>query len=103
MKSRIRILMIEDAQTDFLLVKTALKKGGMSFESTRVDLEERFLHEIEHRRPDVILSDHGLPAFDGFQALALAQQRCADVPFIFVTGAMGEAVAIDSLRMGATD
>jgi PAS domain S-box-containing protein len=51
----------------------------------------------------VILSDHGLPAFDGFTALGLAQQRAPDTPFIFVTGSLGEEMAIKALKTGATD
>jgi light-regulated signal transduction histidine kinase (bacteriophytochrome) len=61
------------------------------------------MEELERHPPDVILSDHGLPNFDGFTALAIARERCPQTPFIFVTGAMGEEVAIDSLRSGASD
>ena len=56
---------------------------------------KEFLREIECRPPDVILSDHGLPSFDGFTALSIAREKCPDTPFIFVTGSMGEEVAIN--------
>ena len=75
----------------------------MSFRSKRVDTQEAFVHELEHNRPDVILSDHGLPSFDGFMALTIAREKCPDVPFIFVTGRLGEQIAIETLRNGATD
>jgi PAS domain S-box-containing protein len=61
------------------------------------------MRELDQYPPDLILSDHGLPGFDGFAALALAREHCPETPFIFVTGAMGEELAIDSLRGGATD
>src|SRR4051794_9410110 len=80
-----------------------LRAGGLSFEAKRVETREEFLREIEHHTPDLILSDHGLPGFDGFTALAIARDRCPETPFIFVTGSMGEELAIDSLRSGATD
>ncbi|HEY1490966.1 MAG TPA: ATP-binding protein, partial [Verrucomicrobiae bacterium] len=73
------------------------------FSFRRVDTEDGFIREIEEFRPNVILSDHGLPAFDGFSALTLAQQKCPDVPFIFVTGSLGEEMAIKALKSGATD
>src|SRR4051794_8390410 len=80
-----------------------LRAGGLSFEAKRVETREEFLREIEHHTPDLILSDHGLPGFDGFTALAIARDRCPETPFIFVTGSMGEELAIDSLRSGASD
>src|SRR5687767_7141201 len=80
-----------------------LRSGGLAFETKRVETRDEFMHEIEEHPPDVILSDHGLPNFDGFTALAIARERCPETPFIFVTGSMGEELAIDSLRSGATD
>ncbi|HVV73753.1 MAG TPA: ATP-binding protein, partial [Verrucomicrobiae bacterium] len=58
---------------------------------------------LERFRPSVILSDHGLPAFDGFSALSIAQKKAPDVPFIFVTGSLGEEMTIQALKSGATD
>lgn len=103
MKKRIRILLLEDVKTDAELVRQALRRGGVSFALRRVETEGEFLQELERHRPDVILSDHGFPEFDGFKALELAQGRCPEVPFIFVTGAMGEEVAVASFKNGATD
>src|SRR5260221_5495556 len=81
----------------------ALRAGGMNFCSKRVDSRTAFLDELEHHPPDVILSDHGLPAFDGFAALALARDKRPDIPFIFVTGSVGEERAIETFKNGATD
>lgn len=103
MKQQIRILILEDVGADAELIHRALRKGGLSFHSRWVETEADFQHELLHDPPDLILSDHGFPVFDGFAALALAKQRCPETPFIFVTGALGEEVAIASLKQGATD
>jgi len=95
--------MIEDEAKDAELAEHTLRQGGFDFSFRRVDTEDGFLREVDHFKPNVILSDHGLPAFDGFSALVLAQQKCPDVPFIFVTGSLGEEMAIKALKSGATD
>jgi PAS domain S-box-containing protein len=95
--------MIEDEARDAFLVEHALKESGFNFSFKRVDTEPGFLDQLQRFRPSVILSDHGLPAFDGFSALALAQQKVPEVPFIFVTGSLGEEMAIKALKSGATD
>src|SRR4051812_8240848 len=95
--------MIEDEARDAELAEHTLRHGGFDFSFKRVDTENDFLREIDEFRPSVILSDHGLPAFDGFSALHLAQEKCPDVPFIFVTGSLGEEMAIKALKSGATD
>lgn len=95
--------MIEDEVQDAELAQHTLRHGGFDFSFKRVDTEDAFMHELEHFKPSIILSDHGLPQFDGFAALNLAKQTCPDVPFIFVTGSLGEEMAIKALKSGATD
>lgn len=95
--------MLEDTATDVVLINHELRRAGLQFQTKRVETKKDFLRELEHNAPDAILSDHGLPAFDGFAALAIARDKAPDTPFIFVTNARGEALAIDSLRSGATD
>jgi PAS domain S-box-containing protein len=95
--------MVEDEVHDATLVEHTLKKSGFEFSFKRVDSQEFFLNALERFHPSVILSDHGLPAFDSFSALALAQQKAPDVPFIFVTGSLGEEMTIQALKSGATD
>ncbi len=95
--------MVEDEVRDATLVEHTLKEGGFDFCLKRVDTKDDFLRELEKFRPSVILSDHGLPAFDGFTALSLAQKQAPDVPFIFVTGSLGEEMTIKALKSGATD
>src|SRR4051794_32711519 len=95
--------MIEDEAHDAALVEHTLKDGGFNFSFKRVDTEEGFLDELQHYDPSLILSDHGLPAFDGFAALEIAKAKAPDVPFIFVTGSLGEEMAIKALKNGASD
>lgn len=95
--------MVEDELRDATLVEHSLKHGGFDCSFKRVETEQAFLSELHRFKPTVILSDHGLPAFDGFTALALAQQNAPDVPFIFVTGSLGEEMAIKALKSGASD
>jgi len=95
--------MIEDVAQDAALVEHALKTSGFDFCLKRVDNEAAFLRELKRFGPAIILSDHGLPAFDGFSALALAQEKAPEIPFIFVTGSLGEETTIKALKSGATD
>lgn len=103
MKKELQILFVEDVPADALMVNHALKRAGLSFTSKRVDSKAIFIHELKRNPPDVILSDHGLPSFDGFTALAIAREKCPDVPFIFVTDSLGEQMAIETFESGATD
>src|ERR1051325_7955759 len=103
MGNALHILMLEDRPEDAVLVKEELRRGGMQFSFARVESKRDFLGEITRHTPDIILSDHGLPQFDGLSALHLARQQCPDVPFVFVTGALGEEFAIRSFEAGATD
>ncbi len=95
--------MIEDTAPDVVLINHELRKAGLHFRSRRVESRESFLHELEHHTPDVILSDHGVPGFDGFAALAEARSRCPEVPFIFVTGEPDEKALEETLKSGADD
>jgi PAS domain S-box-containing protein len=102
-RNKIKILCLEDVPADAAMVSDALRKSGLDFQFVRVESKEAFLGELEDGPPDVILSDHGLPAFDGFMALAGARDKCPGVPFIFVTGGQGEQQAIEAFECGATD
>jgi len=103
LKKEIHILMLEDNPTDSELAGHTLRRGGVKFTSTRVETERDFIHELEKNTPDLILSDYALPGFDGYAALDIAKKRAPNIPFIFVTGTMGEEVAIETLKSGATD
>lgn len=95
--------MLEDSAADAELTQHTLRRAGIQFTAERVDTEDQFIQEIEERPPDLILSDYALPGFDGYAALDLAKKKCPQTPFIFVTGTMGEEVAIETLKNGATD
>ncbi|MBI4661130.1 MAG: response regulator [Verrucomicrobia bacterium] len=103
MKKEIRILLLEDDVVDAELNKHALREGGFNFRIERVEGKQEYLEQLDRGKPDLILSDNTLPSFDGFTALAIAQQKCPDTPFIFVSGTLGEEMAIESLKRGATD
>jgi PAS domain S-box-containing protein len=95
--------MVEDEAHDATLVEHALRESGFDYCLSRVDTEQEFLRQLDSFHPSVILSDHGLPAFDGFTALSLAQKKAPDVPFIFVTGSLGEEMTVQALKSGAAD
>lgn len=103
MKNQIRLLLLEDSGTDADLVQHALRQLGIPFSLHHVDTRNGFVQQLKKAPPDVILSDFSLPSLDGYTALELARERCPDVPFIFVTGTLGEEVAIETLKKGATD
>lgn len=95
--------MLEDVVRDAELVRNTLKQGGFQFLFKRVESEKEFLVALTKFRPSLILSDHGLQTFDGFAALELARAKVPDAPFIFVTGSLGEEMAIKALKSGAAD
>jgi len=103
MKERLVIIHLEDDPTDAELIEAMLESEGMACEIRRVETESDFLSAITTTHADLILSDYALPTFDGLSALILARTHCLDVPFIFVTGAMGEEKAVESMKQGATD
>jgi PAS domain S-box-containing protein len=103
MKSPLRILFLEDDPKDAELVQQTLASDGISCYVTRVETEADFIASLEQGGFDLILADYTLPSFDGLSALKIAQQGCPHVPLIFVSGTLGEEVAIEALKIGATD
>ena len=103
MEQALRILILEDLPSDAELMVYELRQTGIVHSYRRVADREPFVAALAEGWPDLILSDFHLPNFDGLEALALAQAACPDTPFIFVSGAMGEEVAIDAVKRGATD
>lgn len=99
----IAILLLEDSTLDADLTLNRLTKARIEHQTTRVETREAFTNALRNRTFDLILSDFALPTFDGLTALEIAQQQSPETPFIFVSGQMGEEVAIDSLKRGATD
>ncbi len=103
MGQELRIIMVEDVESDAELVERELKRAGLAVQARRVEREEDFRRELDEFRPHVILSDFSMPQFDGMSALRIASEIVPDVPFIFVSGTLGEDYAIRALRNGATD
>jgi signal transduction histidine kinase len=102
-KSPLRILYLEDDPKDAELVEALLEAEGVACSVTRVDSRADFLAALEQEGFDLILADYSLPSFDGMSALKIAVGRRPEMPFIFVSGTMGEEVAIEALKIGATD
>jgi PAS domain S-box-containing protein len=103
MQRPLRILSLEDDPHDTELIQELLETEDVACEMTRVDTQAAFLAALDQGGIDLILGDHTLPSFDGLSALKLAMNQCPDVPFIFVSGTLGEEVAIEALKIGATD
>ncbi|MBN1936315.1 MAG: response regulator [Anaerolineae bacterium] len=103
MKQSIYILHLEDDPADAELVQARLEEAGLTCQITHVQTRDEYGEALRRGEYDIILADYQLPMFDGISALRLAQELCPDVPFIFVSGTMGEDAAIEGLTEGATD
>jgi PAS domain S-box-containing protein len=99
----LRILYLEDDPGDGELVQATLEGEGIACHITRVETRADFVAALEQGGIDLILADYTLPAFDGMSALKISNTMCPEIPFIFVSGTLGEEVAIEALKMGATD
>ena len=103
MNSKLRILHLEDDPRDTELVQETLAIDGISSHVTRVETEADFVASLQQGGFDLILADYTLPSFDGLSALKIARQNWPHLPLIFVSGTLGEEVAIEALKIGATD
>jgi PAS domain S-box-containing protein len=99
----LRILLLEDSELDARLIHAHFEEAGLSVHLTRVDSREDFIRALAREGFDLILSDYNVPGFDGLSALNVARRSLPDVPFLFVSGALGEERAIELLKRGATD
>ncbi len=103
MKSPLHILHLEDDPNDALLVQSTLENDDIACVITRVDDRDSFVAALERGGIDLVLSDFALFAFDGFSAITISQAGWPLLPVILVSGTLGEELAIDSLKIGATD
>jgi PAS domain S-box-containing protein len=103
MMMRLRFLLLEDNPLDAHMVEATLKNGGIDCELLRVQTRPDFVAALLSDKFDLILADYALPTFDGIAALEIACHRRPDVPFIFLSGSLGEELAIKALKSGATD
>ncbi len=102
-RKKIKILIIEDNDFDFELVERKLQSINFSFEARRAIVEEEFNQHLLQFKPDLILSDFSLPTFSGLEALSIAKKHNPMIPFIFVTGTLGEELAVETMIQGAND
>ena len=98
-----RILYLEDVPKDAQLIEATLEGEGISCELIRADNQDDFSSLLERGGYELILADYTLPLFDGLSALRIAQEVSPEIPFIFVSGTLKEEMAIEALKLGATD
>lgn len=99
----IRILHLEDSRVDHALVKFALQRSHVACELTLVDTLPDFERELDHGHHDIVLADYHLPGFTGLDAWELVRQRAQPLPFVVLSGAIGEAAAVEAMHRGISD
>lgn len=99
----LNIISLEDSEIDFEIISEKLINSGYLFNIQRVDKENEFISLIRNNNYDLILADYNLPGFDAFEALKLCNLYCPMVPFICISGSIGEILAIELLKNGAVD
>src|SRR5690349_11655586 len=97
------VLVVEDSEDDAELLLRDLRRGGRTLEGRRVDRSESLRMALAEREWDVVLSDFSLPALDGISAFEILREHQPDVPFILVSGSIGEEAAADAMRKGVAD
>jgi signal transduction histidine kinase len=103
-EKRLRLLHLEDSELDHQLMVAHLRRDGLLAETTRVDSEAAFLQALDAEPPwDVVVSDYNLPGFSGLVALDLIKASGKMIPFILVSGEIGEDTAVEAMRNGASD
>jgi CheY-like chemotaxis protein len=98
----LHMLLVEDSPDDAQLIMLQLEQAGLDVDYRRVDTEAAFIAALD-TIPNVILSDYALPRFDGLRALRLLAKRGLDIPFILISGTMGEEIAVEAIKHGADD
>jgi PleD family two-component response regulator len=103
MATPLRILIVEDSEADAQLLLRVLRSGGYAPEFERVETPEGLNAALTRQSWDLIVSDNAMPRFNGMQALKLTQEKGLDIPFILVSGSIGEDVAVAAMKAGAHD
>jgi PAS domain S-box-containing protein len=99
----LRLLLVEDQPLDAELVLAALERSGFKPEAICVDNRARFLEQLDQAAVDVVLCDYNLPSFGALEALNLLRDRDLDIPFIVISGSIGEETAVETIKRGADD
>jgi len=103
MNTPLRALIVEDSEDDVLLLIRELKRGGYDMQFERVDTAEALRSALAKQKWDIIVSDYNMPHFTAFDALQLLKETKLDIPFIIVSGAIGEETDVEMMRAGAHD
>ncbi len=103
LETTLSILSLEDNIQDFELIRENLRSSGITMTITRVENKRDFLASLQNNEYNVILADFNLPGFDAFGALEICNEICPDIPFICVSGSIGEETAIELIKLGAVD
>jgi two-component system cell cycle sensor histidine kinase/response regulator CckA len=99
----LRVLLVEDSEDDAELVVRALQRGGYDVASERVQTREAMSAALDRQVWDAVVSDYSMPEFDGPNAFRTLRERGLDIPFIIVSGTVGEDVAVEAMRLGVHD
>ena len=103
MKHKIRILIVEDSEDDAELLLRELHRGGYAVTSKRVETVSSMGDALDNEEWDIIISDYAMPQFSGLKALEVVKERGLDIPFILVSGTIGEEVAVEAMKAGVQD
>jgi PAS domain S-box-containing protein len=103
MAGKLKVLMLEDVESDAQLSERELKQAGFQTIIERVETEDSFIAALKKFKPDIVLADYNLPTWDGMSALVVMREIAPETPFIFVSGTIGEDLAIEAMKSGATD
>ena len=99
----LRVLFVEDRPSDVEMCLIELRRAGFDVTTDTVDTREEFISRLRTGKYDVVLSDYGLPGWNGLEALDLTRQLGGDIPFILITGSLGDEAAVDCVKRGAVD
>jgi len=100
---KLRILMVEDSEDDALLIQRQIQKDGIEASFERVSSEDAFINALDTRSWDMILCDYAMDGFTGLEALSIFQRYDLVIPFILISGTIGEEIAVEAMRRGASD
>jgi len=103
MTTPLRVLQVEDTEDDAALVALALTRAGYNVFAQRVDNSAALRRELDHAQWDIVIADYTMPGFSGTKALAIVREQHPDLPFIFVSGTIGEDTAVAAMKTGAHD
>ena len=103
MNTSLRVLVVEDSEDDTLLLVRLLQRGGYEVTCERVETAAAVNEALDSQAWDIVIADYSIPGFNGLDALALCKERGLDVPFIIVSGTIGEDVAVEAMKAGAHD